>query len=347
MKTVVNLTWDRRGFPQLYKHAQMLVDSGAVDTHAKALDLTGTQVRTQSDVGYLRQILQTFNPSTARLCDMGLTDCKPLQGLFGTTWWRNRKLDMSGNSIPKKELRRLITILEKHCTDERKTYFLAVGGDRAELLRGSCDPNGYCPCARGTVHIITHLRILERPSTPSTPSTAASDMQQMEVCAAPPGLSESETTYNLAQELSTARQAMQARETEAIDEGDAVMLGGRTYFVQTCPRHTISFVLVNLSDVDEHGCALELLSGSRLKLEDLRHPAKSEHGFIGSVCPFGLEAGMSPKAYLQAEGGEKVAMTVRGGNFVMENNEAWVSVSLCGEPLVFKWFPLVLVTTCA
>ena len=35
MKTVVNLTWDRRGFPQLYKHAQMLVDSGEVDTHAK------------------------------------------------------------------------------------------------------------------------------------------------------------------------------------------------------------------------------------------------------------------------------------------------------------------------
>ena len=344
MKTVVNLTWDRRGFPQLYKHAETLVDSGQVDPHAKALDLTGTQVRTQSDVGYLRQILQTFNPSTARLCDMGLTDCKPLQGLFGVTWWRNRKLDLSGNSIPQKEFRRLIGILEKHCTDERKTYFLAVGGDHAELLRGDCDPNGYCSCALGTVHIVTHLRRLERPSTPSTSSTTASEM---EVCATPPGLCKPTTIYDLSLQLSLAKQAMQLQEIQAIDAGDAIMLSGKTYFVQTCPRHTISFVLVNLSDVDEHGCALEIISGSRLKVEDLRPPAKGEHGFVGSVCPFGLGAGQSPAAYLEADGGERVIMTVRGGNFVLENNEAWVSVSLCGEPLIFKWFPLVLVTTCA
>ncbi len=174
----------------------------------------------------------------ARLCDMGLTDCKPLQELW-KTWWRNRKLDMCGNNIPKKELRRLIGILEKHCTGERKTFFLAIGDDHSELLRGSCDPNGYCPCARGTVHIVGHLRApLERPSTPPTPSTTAPKVQQTEVCAASPALCQPETVYELALEFSLARPAMQRREAEAVDAGDAVMLSGKTYFVQTCPRHT-------------------------------------------------------------------------------------------------------------
>ncbi len=169
----------------------------------------------------------------------------------------------------------------------------------------------------------------------------------MEVCAAPPALCQPKTVYELALEFSLARQAMQRREAEAVDAGDAIMLSGKTYFVQTCPRHTVSFVLVNLNDVDEHGCALEFISGCRLNVEDLRPPKKGKQGFVGSVCPFGLQADMSPDTYLEAEGGEKVIMAVRGGNFVMENNEAWVSVSLCSEPLVFKWFPLVLVTTCA
>ena len=144
MKTVINLTFDRRGFAQLYKHAEKLVDSGEVDNHCKALDLTGTKVRTQSDVGYLRRILQKFNPITARLGDMELTDCKSIVGLFESIWWRNQKLDISGNNIPRKEIQQLINILEKHCKDERKTYFLAVGEEHENLLRGSCEPYGHC-----------------------------------------------------------------------------------------------------------------------------------------------------------------------------------------------------------
>ena len=145
MTNIANFCFDNRGFSLLYQHALKMINSGKIDSHCKVLDLTGTKIRTISDTQYLRKILELFNPIRVCLGSMGMSDCKSFMALLdNNVWWRTQKIDISENAIAIQEIQRLVVVLKKHCLEERKSFFLAVGDKHPSLLVGSCGQYGGC-----------------------------------------------------------------------------------------------------------------------------------------------------------------------------------------------------------
>jgi len=333
-KRVATLSSDQRGMAALYKHVVHLIRTRRLDSDVYEVNLTGTRVKSFSDLQALKRIVRQFHdPICVRLNQIGLREVGWLVQLL-CTWTKNRKLDLSGNDISLEDMKKLVRALESR----KKGYWLAIGSndDLKPLLTTptSCHPHSWrgCLCKdKMTVHVIERLRPFSK--------TEILDWEAVHIhrtpLTPPPYLKGYvDTSLKLAGAMRLLKRLERADEEAAIKEGRAFKYDGLTYHVMTDGDNCI---LTNLGDVDSEGA--RTIAGARVQLECLSLPLRAKGPrFIAAAAPFAPAPSMDPNGYLRTNGGE--LLLVRFDMFARASDgSGWIAAAAKGDR-DWRWFPL-------
>ena len=161
-KTAI-FTFDRRGWPNLYRHVSKQLDKGQLDKELHELQLTGTRIKTTSDEAHFAKTLSLFSGiKTIVVKDMGLRNLDFLGEMLCTRFMTTKLVDISCNSsLPRETITAFIDILQgRSHTKEVPPIWLAIG-NVPELFTENfdcCNPHVYGGCVCKQNELFTLVR---------------------------------------------------------------------------------------------------------------------------------------------------------------------------------------------
>ena len=166
-KTYVNLSYDRRGWPELYKHVVEQLQNGGFNPGSLELNFNGNPIQSKDDITFLKKIIPLFEDARSiwlRKCKLQTISLDWLGEVLCSKNPRCKRIDLAANAFDEKALAHFINILEgRSITKVVTPFWLAIGDGAGEALltpTPNCDPYSPtgCKCrARRMVHVVRTL----------------------------------------------------------------------------------------------------------------------------------------------------------------------------------------------
>ena len=334
-RRTATFTFDHRGWASLYKHIAKELDTKRLDKELFELHLTGSKLKTQSDVLYFSKIMSMFtNIKTIMLNEMGLVNLDVLGQLLCTRFSNTKLLDISGNNVSKDTLKKFIDALQgRSVTKDVPPLWLAIG-DMPEFYTTNftcCNPHIYggCRCnSKRVVHIgndlnalMFHTKAVAKQCPKAYPPPPIEPPP-------PPPLPFMSSIVKFGDAKSKFKTAF-----EAAKSSWNVITAQDKEFVLV--QSESKFTFADFMDIDS-GCVPSINGGALLQLKDLCIIPGGPSGIIQvTTLPYNVEDFCTtPDSYLFTKGGESIWIQTTS------YAEGWVAASF--DQFEWKWFPLAM-----
>jgi len=334
-KRIANFSWDARGWARLRQHVASEIWAGHLDKDLIELNLTGSRVKSYSDLQHLQQIVKSFHD----VCGISLRGCglqviEFLAELLCTKFLSCRRVDLADNDLSKEAIQAFIDALQGRAfTKEVKAFYLALGVGHEEFLSpasSGCGPYTGCKCSAGkVVHIITSMS--------AQPSTTQAAVEK-----SPPGLPPPPSDPPPKPLMDTIMDKCAAfgrageQLTEAIGmeraRGHTIRLNADTEYV-LMTTHKGKFSLLDLLSIDPARTVADHV-GMRFHLDDVASPGDSDAILVSAHAePFAVERCATPESYMRTRGGETIYFRLASCD------DGWVAARPAASEDKWLWFP--------
>jgi len=335
-RKIATFTFDQRGWSELFKHVEKQITTKKLDEELLELNLTGSKVKSSTDLKFLYKIMNLFrNVRTILLKNMGLETLDFIANLLCSKFFTAKIVDISDNKISKENVSKFVDSMEgRSITQEVPPIWIIT--DFEELFTKNfacCNPYKFQGCICDTkrfVHLgrdaslfMTEKNPLPKTSPPKTSPPKTSPNIPPVPNYPPPG---PEMAYIMAfdeakQQFEFAlKKERENMHTISVQDDEFVLVEYDYKF------EFVDFTRIQLGQVPN-------INGEMLQLRDVKMVPDGEiieaitlHYCVDKQCT-------TPCSYLCANGGEKIWF--RANSF----EDGWIAASF--DLSEWKWFPLM------
>ena len=335
-KKNANFSFDARGWGKLRQHIANEIRTGHLATQLIELNLTGSRLKTYSDVQHFIQILHSFEElRMIILRGCGLTSLDFLADILCQKQLGCKCVDISGNELSQEKVKKFIECLEgRSHTRDVAPFFLAIGsgGQLCELLTpwsASCNPFAKHGCfcrSRKVVHVLDSLHrqpasalSKTRPQLPPPPEV-------------PPPLPPTDIIQR-SLELGQARETFAAALDEEREKGRTLLFEAIEVVLAIYDQKR--YVLVDLSS-SLAGLVTDI-SGAELQIDKLSTPAGEGSIIQAKAAAFDVAECSTPDVYLTTAAGDIIEFCLDAA----DERGGWVAARHAShtEAASWLWFP--------